>query len=126
MGEIPAGRELDALIAENVFGWLVNRSDNHWHTVGETGRERHILIGRDCCADKYDGGAFCPSANIADAWRVVEKLRGDFHMHRTPGNGYACEFAPREFLRSVAYADTAPHAICLAALKAVGVREARG
>ena len=73
-----AGPALDAMIAEQVMGWTVNRtSDRHWHTVGPTGRERDILIGRDCCAGQhnYDSQAFCPSTDIASAWLVVEAMR---------------------------------------------------
>ena len=110
-----AGRDLDAAIAEHVMGWTVNRtSERHWHTVGPTGRERAILIGRDCCAGQhqYDTRAFCPSTQIEDAWLVVEKL-GPKHMitlRRTTGGWWAHIGLVDE------WATTAPLAICRAAL----------
>jgi hypothetical protein len=70
MDELVAGKALDTLVAEEVMGWAVNRSETHWHTVGVIPRR---LIGRDCCAYKYDGGEFCPSTKIESAWEVVQK-----------------------------------------------------
>lgn len=124
--ELKAGRELDALVAERVMGWTVNRTnDRHWHTVGPTGRERHILIGRDCCAGQhdYDSHAFMPSTDIASAWLVVEKLNA---------TGWLCDLFRNQMMTHwhVAFAKdhtdsfvndaSAPLAVCLAALKAVG------
>jgi len=103
-----AGRELDALVAEKVFGY-------------------------EC--DPFDYGPTCPvhgkgknySTDIAAAWQVVEKLMP------TIGHIYpAVDLETGELLhwcavvetgdtsRQGVTADTAPRAICLAALKAVG------
>lgn len=110
-----AGRELDALVAEKVMGWkLSNATDG---------------------TEYWDNGKFCggiwpkewnPSTNIADAWNVVEKMKskdylfslknivkGTFTFSLTDWGGNCSTYA--------AEAETAPLAICLAALKAVGV-----
>lgn len=60
-----------------------------------------------------------PSRDIRAAWEVVEKLQGGlrFELRRRPDGGFWAYFGEE----LSAEADTAPHAICLAALKAVGV-----
>ena len=121
------GRELDGLVAENVMGW----------------RECKIGIERDIKGRAGFGlerpGQFRLSfpeysTNISDAWLVVEKLAGDGHALalQAPGSTDMNE-AYREFTRwtadfgtnnisgyTEANGDTAPHAICMAALKIVG------
>jgi Phage ABA sandwich domain len=94
---MPAGRSLDFLIAERVMHEDVMKSQ------------------------------FAPmrySTDIADAWQVVEKLREQgFPLHiqclQNPQNPYGV--AGYHDLRTDAWiwADTAPLAICRAALKAV-------
>lgn len=125
--ELPPGRELDTLVAERVMGWTVNRADGrHWHTVGPTGRERGILIGCDCCADKYDR-AFTPSQDIRDAWEVVEKLTTttkQWFRFEQSSVTYCATFETSGTGECdgewTSEAETAPLAICRAALKAVG------
>lgn len=125
------GQETDALVAERVMGWRVNRCDSHhWHTVGVPGVENpHYLVGRDCCADKYSG-SWCPSMDVAAAMQIVEKLASEprqiyatltrklswetdnlvwevkLRACREPWGDWQSESA------------TLPHAICLAALQA--------
>lgn len=110
------GRELDALVAEKVMGDYISDRE------GEPGSWR--------------GPDFTPlpqySTDISAAWEVVEKIinhsdyvcwelssewKGDgaksdypFYARFCLGNG-----------DKTAGADTAPHAICIAALKVVGV-----
>lgn len=134
-----AGRELDALVAEKVMGW--RREDKAMmhgiiQTVfvdTKTDHARSITCG--CVED------FHPSKDISAAWLVVEKMAQDgdehptciqkglpaFGDHATPFEvyknyagypGWTCYFHDYEVC---AHADTAPLAICLAALKAVGV-----
>ena len=131
-----AGRELDALIAEKVMG--LTRHDESYvaEGVGKVLR----FVWRDGCGDcVYSGDMFLPhySTNIADAWEVVEKLgrwRGfdfmlvmpdpeqTFHLHTYEAGWYeATNDGPER--RVVSDADTAPLAICLAALKAVSQEE---
>lgn len=68
MGELKAGRELDALIAEKVFGLVKCR-----------GRHDEQHDGDYCYAQPDSpmrGGELRSySSDIADAWLVVEKLR---------------------------------------------------
>ena len=111
-----AGRELDALIAEKVFEEEVVYIGGHPHlTEGE---------------GNYLGGD-CPhfSTQIADAWLVVEKLKNtnynfginiqtiidlDGGLH----DAWGCYFCDDD-MDYETEEDTAPLAICLAALKAV-------
>lgn len=112
MNNLPAGRELDLLVAERVLGDMV---------------ARHTAMG----PRPY-------STDIAAAWEVVEKLRemvasvragslvitpyaypqvsGDEWcvMHNYDG------YDGRHDARWRVSAKTAPHAICLAALQALG------
>ena len=119
------GPELDALVAEKVMGIAGDcpGDQNEWHsgwqcdTCWNTG-----MWGEDFTH------AFKPySASIAAAWEVVEKLAtllpdGDIHIERLDGEVWGvgtCHEASgwKGFISG----KTAPHAICLAALKAVGV-----
>lgn len=102
---LPAGRELDALVAAKVMGWQPNPG---WLTA-----ERHI--------PSY-------STDIAVAWQIAEAMRlaaipeeewasGGWRAAQEPFN------APGWYERDVndwEWAETAPLAICRAALKAVG------
>ena len=114
--EMPAGREMDALVAEKVMGWRMMRG--HW-VPPEAAPETNILA---CPTSTYRY-----STDIAAAWEVVEKVNllepyGDtlwkdqrgwvFGVHDVDGAGYAYEDV-------TVIADTAPLAICRAALKAV-------
>lgn len=96
------GRELDALVAEKVMGWSSEELDED---VG-------------ICVPRY-------STDISAAWEVVEKLGEKFEQFDLQfgwnTGRFVCGFGsfgtsrfestPTEF---------APHAICLAALRAVG------
>lgn len=68
------------------------------------------------------------STEIAAAWEVVEKLKGSFSIEADHGNPVEWRVhwvvilgdnTPKEVK---ATESTAPHAICLAALKVVGVK----
>ena len=138
-----AGRELDALVAEKVMGLVLTcpvdpRFD---HSVGTN--KDGSSAKRNFCRWPDGREHWIPffSTDIADAWQVVEKLAGDgdehpaciqkglpaFGDHATPFEvyknyagypGWTCYFADYEVC---AHADTAPLAICKAALKACGV-----
>lgn len=122
-----AGRELDALVAEKVMG--LTRHDESYVTesIGKVLR----FVWRDGCGDcVYSGDMFLPrySTNIADAWEVVERLvstpgpNGDHHSVQVDYSGDAVVVIDEnEDWQVSAIADTAPLAICLAALKAKGV-----
>jgi hypothetical protein len=116
-----AGRELDALIAEKVMGWKgINSHAAHLEVGQFYNRQDGVVI----VEHRNRLRMFEPSTSIADAWLVAEKLnekwgnwalifRGTWAVYEYP-NDYG-EYPPD------AEADTAPLAICLAALKAVGV-----
>jgi Phage ABA sandwich domain len=101
---VKPGPELDALVYEKVFG---NRPF-----------KRDPLVPR-----------FLPhySTSIADAWKVMEKLGdgcvNEFRTHRSCVGrcGWHAHFGNLDLPNVDAWSDTAPHAICLAALRAVGI-----
>ena len=116
------GPELDALVAEKVMGWE-QRHPKHWAECAGTGG-----LG-DSFEYRRSQAEWSPSTSIADAWEVVENIK---HPHRrsvfvgfdcailTEGPYQCCVNEPDGLCVASAWADTAPHAICLAALKAVG------
>ena len=117
-----AGRELDALIAEKVMGWEATADGLYW----DARQKRTRLVLGSAIAKKREemgiengpGFVFAPSTDIAAAWEVVEKA-DLWSLYGSIGDGpyRACiQFEDREGLMT---ADTAPLAICLAALKAV-------
>ena len=105
-----AGRELDALVAEKVMGWKdVNTA---WPSYGSP-------------PESPDGWREIPafSTDIAAAWEVVEKLSGpnvvdDFRLAYW-GGCWRAEFQSMIF--QYCEAPTAPQAICLAALRVLGL-----
>jgi hypothetical protein len=99
------GRELDALVAERVMGW--NSMGDSWASGPSQSDRTH----------KKD--SWKPSEDIAAAWEVVEKLPG-FRLRKLNG-AYWCTFANNWDDELIdATEETAPHAICVAALKALG------
>ena len=114
--KMEAGREMDYLVEEHVFGavraeWLGN-----------------ITFEYDDFT--YINSHEVPphSGNIASAWNVFEKIRGNFFSSQVMvwdhSNHYAVCLSPRRGHNEpdndiVAYAPTAPLAICRAALIAV-------
>ena len=133
-----AGRELDALVAEKVMGIEVQWRP--WHDRhGNEGREPYMANasrqGRLARGQPlYSGGAINPySTDISAAWEVVEKLRKSYRVRiHEFGSGWQASLEikdgrlryPIEISHEgdeSANSDTAPHAICLAALKAVGI-----
>lgn len=113
-----AGRELDALIAEKVMGWRNLHVERHGDDYPRFGQPPGVAL--DCVnVPRF-------STDIADAWKVVEALDTDFlTLEYLTGvdpdapsrRNWQAEF---RLSRTYAWADTAPLAICLAALKAVG------
>lgn len=110
--KMEAGRELDALVADRVMGW---KSTGGRHLAWEKGN------GLITWEDSSWGNGFRPSTEIYAAWEVVEKFfrkgtqtliigcRGRAFSFRCYWNGN----------RGEAIADSAPLAICRAALMAV-------
>lgn len=118
-------RELDALVAEKVMGWKVEREV--WDTRSQ-----------DELTPKYDFGVReadrhvkmrVPnfSRSIDSAWLVVEKMANGLTLEHDglgTGNWSACVWSERACAWRQAEAATAPRAICEAALLAVGEHNA--
>lgn len=125
MTPLPAGRELDALVAEKVLGWVQVRKQSIANAFGQ-----HVM-------DDYVGlpTALAPQAQliprysllIQEAWKVADHLRERSQFVAViSGLGpqgvqpWICKInRDGGFLEE--RAETAPLAICLAALKAVGI-----
>lgn len=99
-------REIDALVAEKVMGW-----EPHDNGEGEIvwthnpTRQWSVSFGH---VPHY-------SESIKAAWEVVEK-NIDLGFEINCRSGWAAYFGEH-----IAYADSAPLAICLAALKSKGI-----
>lgn len=111
-------REIDHLIATKVMGWEPEEIEGSAYLSG------YVLYKREEPPHIPDY-QFKPSTNIADAWQVVEKLKIAVipQAGGAPKNmQYLAEIDDRPFGKHYeAFAETAPLAICLAALKSVGV-----
>ncbi|MGN8233212.1 BC1872 family protein [Priestia flexa] len=111
--------EIDVLIAGKVMGWECecHSEINTWSTFGEYGA---LVIGED----------FAPSIDIRDAWLVVEKLKqeGFYSFHADLSLDSGQEWWSWHFSKGVnnygSQQETAPLAICMAALKAFNIEEA--
>jgi hypothetical protein len=106
--ELVAGRELDALVAERVMGWV--QEEPQPHPVNS------FAI--------YFGGPPPYSTDIAAAWQVVERMREQEYSIALDSDTwlkhpYAVHFIGGNSGCVSCTADTAPLAICRAALKAV-------
>ena len=117
------GRELDALVAEHVMGIKVIRSPKFKDPCIAEKRHLRNLPWVMCSVEPY-------STDIAAAWEVVEKFEYRTIVFRHDVKLWGVELSlewadPRDEHyphNDPFYGDglTAPHAICLAALKAVG------
>ena len=108
--KMEVGKELDELIATKVMGW--HKGDkNYWYDANEYPT---LFI-----EDRYSGAIGShPSTAIYSAWEVVDKLSKEwkhFEMVRYPGGRYKANFTGNTV--DYGYGDTAPEAICEAALK---------
>jgi len=130
------GRELDALVAENVMGWKRVRWMDWKQKIADETRTSLTYSWHDANGDMTENAedmddyynptyAWSPSTDIAAAWEVVERLALTFEMGWLPtdkGFSWDASFGEKRGSEegTTTYADTAPHAICLAALKACG------
>lgn len=129
--QLPAGRELDALIAEKVMGRCPHRETRRYCI--EDGNS--VDSGYECvaCGKDVYGSERCPafSTDMTAAWPLVEKLRADgmeVDLLSEPGNvdGWAVKTnRPDEEFCQIVTAPTAPLAICRAALATVESEAAR-
>lgn len=138
--DLPAGRELDALVAEKMMGYV-------WRKSNRSGKR--CICRPDRCPDWFDSPAdgteplvsdwdsypFTPaySTDIAAAWEVVERLLVRRMYPDLVSSNYpvvwTCEVdsysdpeAATDPWPVKSCADTAPLAICRAALQAVRAR----
>ncbi len=120
LATVPAGTELDRLIAERVMGWRLLRvggdGDFRWYRF-KRNKERVV------CPEHpfYPSLRFAPSEILTHAWEVVERMRATslfpwFELAHRP-SGFACNFVDDQ--HHMLYAETAPLAICRAALLAL-------
>lgn len=129
------GNKLDALIAEHVMGWTYLEKPHMKFPDEMLGYwDKHLDPCPDDVAPWQAAWTWHPSTSIASAWEVVEKMQSEGYLYfisnlpfnadegveitfshpsRPDENGGCC--------KACEVAETAPHAICLAALKAVGV-----
>lgn len=106
---MPAGQDIDSLVAEKVMGWQRSNSMYmQWDTAD----------GLVTWAET-SFGSFRPSVDIGAALKVLEKVPSEWSvgMHRTLDGKWSADYGLGQ-----AYADTAPLAICRAALKAMDWR----
>jgi len=114
----PAGRELDALIAEKLLGFEVCRNEKGGWSLGRP----------DYWDDRGSSELLNPLPSYSDdgaavwdvvAWATNQRL--EMKIGRAPGrseSSWSCWFE-RDGTHFYAEGETAPHAICLAALKAI-------
>jgi Phage ABA sandwich domain len=120
-------REIDRLVAEKVMGWRLKSFPgggggfSAW--LNDDGKI--VKYENDCTLHAQPYDFWRPTINITDAWQVVEKLKIAVipQAGGAPKNmQYLAEIDDRPLGKHYeAFAETAPLAICLVALKAVGV-----
>jgi len=120
---LPAGRELDALVAEKVMGWVEVTKQPIANAFGQ--KVMDDFVGKPTPAAPQPTLVPRYSTMIQEAWKVADKLRGDTQFVAViSGKGpqgvqpWICK-VNREGAFLEERADTAAHAICLAALKGV-------
>lgn len=116
--DIPAGSELDRLIAEKVMGWkIINNGPGCFDCI----RGRYPKTGHIMAVTRWN-----PSSNIAHAWEVLDRLGSThcgfisrFQIDWRAGECF-CRITRHNKRRLyVGIADNIPLAICRAALLAV-------
>jgi len=112
------GRELDALIAEKVMGL-----DVIWDTDEPVTPiyNCNCALGGEYKKHTHYKAIPCYSTNIAAAWGVLEQFTSVQCLEKD-AEGWYCGIWDVDSMTMVhALRKTAPHAICLAALKAVNI-----
>jgi len=109
---MPAGREMDALVAEKVMGWMP-KNNLYWKD------NEGSFAGWATNYPEYEVKPFNPSIDIAAAWDVVVKMARTTNVNLAwinSAKGWLWNF---KIGRTWASSDTAPLAICRASLLAV-------
>jgi hypothetical protein len=131
---VNAGRELDALVAEKVMGLTVIRTPFVPRDVTPRGThftDEAVTEWRRTYPNSVEVNRVSRySTDMTAAWQMVGRLKElnhVMHLHEYPESidipiGASCAFGhwPSKQYTPSLDADTAPHAICLAALKALG------
>jgi hypothetical protein len=113
---------MDRIVAEKVMGWTLVKCQ-----VGPLGTgygyETYCWSGNSVLINIWS-----PSTNIAHAWEVINRLKEDYEFRIANDQGefleWGVEMIDLNNNNEVSdVAETAPHAICLAALMAVGAIE---
>lgn len=108
--DLSPGRELDALVAEKVM------SIEPWPGVPGAFKAKFVPNGqvpKPCHPPEY-------STDIVAAWQVIEYMRKKHHWTRLELNNFGMNSWHVSFEKGYAVGESAPHAICLAALKRLG------
>ena len=120
---LPVGRELDALVAQKVMGWVEVEKKPIANAFGQTVMEDYV--GKPAANAPQPVLVPRYSLLIQEAWKVADKLRDSVQFVAViSGKGpqgvqpWICK-VNREGSFIEERADTAAHAICLAALKGV-------
>jgi hypothetical protein len=121
---LAAGRELDALVAEKVMGWTSVSKQPIANAMGQRVMDDYVGLPTPAAAQPMLIPRY--STMIQEAWKVADKLRGETAFVAViSGKGpqgvqpWICK-VNREGSFLEERADTAAHAICLAALKGAG------
>jgi hypothetical protein len=126
------GRELDALVAEHIFGAKVNLVPGYGWPIQSPDmlmvRYEYDKESEDTAQDgtgKWVRHEYLPhySTNISPAWMVVEEFTGPHNgcVISMGGEGLPMITMRRGDGIATVSTDLVPFGICLAALKAVGV-----
>jgi hypothetical protein len=126
---LPAGRDLDELIAEKVMGWIPGPCTGHTIELpGGWGCDECTAEGQWGFQGHHTKLPRQYSTDIAAAWEVVEKLQKEWIVII---NGYQDKWDVEVNMSGKYVSEvyesalTAPHAICLAALEAVSYPTSR-
>jgi hypothetical protein len=123
--DVPAGRELDALVAEKVMGWVSH--DWFWTTPDSRQVDFPEILKHDD-RDDSDGLPHYSTA-IKVAWEVIRKMMetsGDAPLRFADEIELECEvrnYWDNEIASYLVLKNLTPEIICRAALKAVDVTE---
>lgn len=115
-----AGRELDALVAEKVMGFV--RLDIGAEVLVPSGLNLDSVVWPPRGQIEFDRFVPSYSTTLELAWLIIETLGGEVGVS-SPGGSGDCFASVGEHagnLRRFRTAKTVPHAICLAALEHVG------
>lgn len=126
-------REIDALVAEKIMGWTYRKPDPKYISAEGVGSYVGFILQppkinecyeRYTCAGQLTFYGYPPhySTDIAAAWEVAEQMKLKLVVDGVFGF-WRVIIGPvgERNVFCVAEEETAPKAICLAALKAVGV-----